>query len=490
MEKQTRTEMTETESLFSRLQALADSDLIPLHMPGHKRRGFGELPEELAALDITEIEGFDNLHEPEGILKAAQERAAQLCGAQETCFLVGGGSSGVLTAICGAVSAGGEILLDRDAHRSAYHALYLRGIQPKYLKRELSRGGLFPEAVTPEEVERGIRENPRAQAVFLVSPTYEGRIADIARIAKIVHAAGKLLIVDEAHGAHLPFLGGPAQSAVRLGADLVIQSTHKTLPAPTQTALLHICSDRADAEAIHRFLRIYQSSSPSYPLMAGIDNAMRVMKKDGQELCKGLKQRFELLLTQLSELKFLQIRPTPEECREGIHDYGKLVIGTGGALTEDGIPLTGMELSRMLRKEYGIETEMALPGFVLAMFTVGDVQAHYDRLQEALTGIDGRLREGKQRRRPAYPELLPEAALSIREAWDADQVRIPLESAQGRISGDFVGFYPPGSPVLVPGERIGQQQIDLILRSRAGGFSLQGILTKDGETWIKVPSGR
>ncbi|MCR4896251.1 MAG: ornithine decarboxylase, partial [Lachnospiraceae bacterium] len=253
-------------TLFEELTEYSESNILPCHMPGHKRKSFGDLPEDFVKIDLTEVEGTDNLHEPSGILKDAEDRAALLCHARESFFLVGGSTAGILAAISAAVPAGGTLLLPRCCHRSVYHAMYLRRTTPVYLEAETASCGI-PEPPAPEEVAEKLFAHPEAAAVLITSPTYEGRFAEVRRIAEAVHAAGKTLIVDEAHGAHLGWSDALPESAAQAGADLVIQSTHKTLPAPTQTALLHQCSDRVSEERIRRFLRIYETSSPSYPLM-------------------------------------------------------------------------------------------------------------------------------------------------------------------------------------------------------------------------------
>ena len=207
-----------------------------------------------------------------------------LYGADESFYLINGSSCGVLAAISAAVSEGGHIIMARNSHKSAYHAAYLRKLKIAYLYPEQIRDYEINEAVRAEQVREALRSCPQAEAVFLVSPTYEGRIADVAEIAKLVHEQNKILIVDEAHGAHLGFAEGFAENSIQAGADLVIHSVHKTLPAPTQTALLHVNGERVNRELVRRFLRIYQSSSPSYLLMAGIADALNVVEKQGKEL--------------------------------------------------------------------------------------------------------------------------------------------------------------------------------------------------------------
>lgn len=252
-------------------------------MPGHKRNAWGELPAQLYRLDITEIDGFDNLHQPEGILKELQEQAAACCGAEESYYLVNGSTGGILSAVSAALPASGHILMARNCHKSAYHAAYLRNLRTSYLYPKMLEDYDIFDMVSPEQIEEALDKEPDIQAVLLVSPTYEGRISNIRQISEIVHARGIPLIVDEAHGAHLGWSDAVHENSCRQGADLVIQSVHKTLPALTQTALLHVNGTIVDRERLRRFLHIYQSSSPSYLLMASIDNALQYMERDGKK---------------------------------------------------------------------------------------------------------------------------------------------------------------------------------------------------------------
>ena len=260
--------------LFEKLSAYGASDYYPYHMPGHKRRIKTDTMRELAQIDITEIDGFDNLHDAQGILRRVQEEAAVVYGAEESFFLVNGSTAGILSAISTAVSPGGKILMVRGAHKSAYHAAYLRDLQIAYLWPGVHPlfGCNLP--ATAKEVEEALQQTPDVQAVFIVSPTYEGLAADVKSIAEAAHKRNIPLIVDEAHGAHLGFDGRWPESSVKQGADLVIQSLHKTLPAPTQTAILHVNGKLVDRGRLRRFLGIYQTSSPSYIFMAAMEDAI------------------------------------------------------------------------------------------------------------------------------------------------------------------------------------------------------------------------
>ena len=246
--------------LVKTLRNYADSDYLPMHMPGHKRRlGAGEMGDPFF-IDITEIEGTDNLHHAEGVLKYVQEQAAELYHSEETHYLVNGSTCGILTAISGCVSRGGTILLARNSHKSAYHGVMLRDLNVKYLYPQ-STGDLgINGAIDPADVEKMLEQDPSIQAVMITSPTYDGVVSDVRKIAEITHKKGIPLIVDEAHGAHFPFSEQFPEDSVTAGADVVIHSLHKTLPSLTQTALIHFNGNRIDRERLRYYLTVYQSS--------------------------------------------------------------------------------------------------------------------------------------------------------------------------------------------------------------------------------------
>lgn len=457
--------------LFRELQKYGESDYYPYHMPGHKRLALGDLPEAFAKLDITEIEGFDNLHQARGILGRLQEKAAVLYGAEESFFLVNGSTGGVLAAISAALPEGGHLLMARNSHASAYHAAYLRKLRLSYLfPASLEAFDLF-EAVAPEQVEEALEREPDIQGVFVVSPTYEGRIADVRGIAGIAHRRGIPLIVDEAHGAHLGFAPGFAVNSCRQGADLVINSVHKTLPALTQSALLHVNGSLIQRELLKRFLHIYQSSSPSYLLMAGIDNALTLVEEQGEELFRRFREQFEELLQHLRVCKHLRFVPL----EGGRQDIGKLVISCKNT------DLSGRQIYDMLLEEYHLQMEMATESYCLAMFTVADRPEGYTRLEKALLEIDGRIGGGC--RRTQEKELvtggtgssLEAEIIPLWKAWDMEREQIPLKEAVGRYAGEFIVPYPPGVPVLAPGEAVTVEQCRALQGYLAQGLSVQGI---------------
>ena len=272
-------------SLEETLLEYARSDLLPMHMPGHKRRGSPSGENLPFALDVTEVEGMDDLHDAHGILAEGMARAAALYGSDRAFYLVGGSTVGILAAIRAAVRPGDAVILARNCHRSVYHAAELCRLRPHYLMPSAELDFGVCASVSPDALARALEDCPDARLAVITSPTYEGVISDVAALASLCHKRGIPLLVDQAHGAHLGFGGLPA-GAVAVGADLVVQSLHKTLPSLTQTALLHVSGNRIDSAAVERQLSVFETSSPSYPLMASIDRCVRRMDKQGEVLAR------------------------------------------------------------------------------------------------------------------------------------------------------------------------------------------------------------
>lgn len=493
------------EHLFDKLEKYNELDYYPYHMPGHKRRLSGAMPKDVMEMDITEIDGFDNLHQPEEILKQLQQEAAALFGAKKSYYLVNGSTSGILTAISSVFLQEGHLLIARNCHRSVYHAAYLRNLKLSYLYPAVVEGYSICEAITPEQVEEALEKDPEIGAVVIVSPTYEGRIAKVKQIAEIVHKHGIPLIVDEAHGAHLGFHKKMVKNSCSLGADIVIHSVHKTLPAMTQTALLHINGDLVDCRRVERFLKIYQSSSPSYVLMAGIDNALTMVKETGEKLFEAFINNWEYMMQQLSACKVLEIFPWQKEKQ----DIGKLVIG----VQKTG--LSGRQFYDILLQEYFLQLEMAQGSYVLAMFTIGDTKEGFRRMVKALLELDKKFASQKEEEEKnnisqqknilqqkdilqrnilqkdisqkdiSKKDIFPKKGIPLSQAWDMVSEDLPIEKCSGRLAGDFINCYPPGIPIIVPGEVLTPEILDTIAEEKKLGITLQGIKLENNS--LKIP---
>ena len=451
--------------LRRQLRDYAGEGWYPFHMPGHKRAADSPAGPD-AAIDITEIDGFDDLHHPEGILDEMQKDAARLIGSGTCRFLVNGSTAGILAAVRAAVPKGSAVLVDRRCHLSVYHALILGELVPHYLYPATDPETGIASAPTAADVRNALEAAPELRTVIITSPSYEGVAADVRGIAEAAHAHGACLIVDEAHGAHLPFMDMFPESAVRAGADLVVQSLHKTMPALTQCALLHNCSGRVPQERIDAALDIFQTSSPSYVLMASIGNALRWAEEEPERFT-AYGERICRLRGELAKLKRIGLFGGAGPADEAsAYDPGKIVLyDRGGAW--DGRALYGR-----LREEYRLQPEMAVGRYVVLMTSPADTDEGFERLLAAAREIDRELCESPcapadagsgTGNAPAEgaavrPGHSPERVLTPAEAEDREKETVPVETAEGRICGDLIYCYPPGIPLLVPGERIGAEE--------------------------------
>lgn len=499
--------------LLDRLIEYGKSDAYPFHMPGHKRRveaGFAVNFPNPFSVDITEISGFDNLHHPEGILKESMEWAGAVYGADRTYYLVNGSSSGILSAVCGSVSHGGTLLMSRNCHKSAYHGVYLSHLKAEYIYPQTIPGFGIQGGLSPEEVRRMLINHPETEAVLVVSPTYDGIVSDISAIAEIVHERGLPLIVDEAHGAHFPFgreAGFPV-SALELGADVVIQSLHKTLPSLTQTAVMHVKAGFADLNRIDRYVHIFQSSSPSYVLMAAIENCIRWMNEAGRAEMNAFGGRLDRIRQKLGGMKCLTLLDGVKgRCSIFDMDKSKIVISAGRS------GLTGPELDERLRREYHLEMEMCGPDYVTAITTVADTDEGLERLCRAFLEIDSERRPdavdcggavgfvkgingdnpGESKRgivdNGMEKEIgcgWPEIAMTIAQAMDAPGRSVPLDACEGMVSEEFIYIYPPGIPIAAPGEVLKPELVEMIRQYKRKGLSVQGTEDPEAEVVLTV----
>ncbi len=456
------------------LEAYSRTDWYPFHMPGHKR----QLPG--CETDITEIDGFDNLHHPEDILKKEADRCAELYGTRETIFSVNGSSCALLAAVSAASGRGKRIWMERSAHISVYHGAVLRGLSIRYI-------GSDPDK---EEISAG-EEKP--EAVVITSPTYEGGVKAVSAWAEKAHELGAVLIVDEAHGAHFSMHPYFPESAVRMGADVVIQSLHKTLPAMTQTALLHNVTGRIPGERLHRFMDFYETSSPSYVLMSSITGCLHFLEENRESAFAIYAERLAELRRSLSGMRYLhlaggetgsfaaheELPGHPEGMRQ---DPGKIVI-TG---------MSGPELYRAVRERFHLQPEMKAPGYVLFMTSVCDTEEGFKRLETALLTLDREIGNASEEKRqecmtaaPGQSEMpeiggkeempLPDVRMNPADAMEADSEQIALEQSAGRIAADFICMYPPDVPLVVPGEEIPEQLPQHIRSLLDAGYEITGI---------------
>lgn len=479
--------------LYDTLKRYTGKDVYPFHMPGHKRQitwgPAADFPNPYA-MDITEIEGFDNLHHPMGIIKESMEWAASVYGADHSYYLVNGSSVGILSAISGTVKSG-TILMSRNCHKAVYHGVFLNRLKSRYVYPQFMEEYGVQCGLSPLKIEKMLKSFQDISAVVVVSPTYDGIVSDIGGIGEVCHRFGIPLIVDEAHGAHFRYSKIFPASALDLGADVVIQSVHKTLPCFTQSAILHIKGNYVDRDRIERFLQIYESSSPSYVLMAGIELGIRWMEREGREKIEEFSEDLLSIRRELGSMKYLRLLGSEAVGTRDIFDLdiSKIIVSTKGT------NINGVELCDRLRREYGLEMEMCTEDYVTAIATVMDTREGLDRLRKGLMDIDGSLESGKEGEEKQGDRGLPvqwelEQVMTIYEAWEGKKRSVALEECQGEVSGEFVYLYPPGIPVVVPGERITGEIVDVILRYRMLGLPVQGLKDKENRMMEVVCDGK
>ena len=421
--------------LFDKIKKYNNSGVYPFHMPGHKRQAIvPELPYEF---DMTEIEGFDNLHDAKDCIKEIEDRATEIYKAKRAFMLLNGATCGIMSAIGALTKRGDRVLIARNCHISVYRALRLFGLKPEYILPQYVKDGedAYPifGSVDPDDVYQKLINDHDIKLVVLTSPTYEGVVSDIKKISQICHEFGVKLFVDEAHGAHFPFSDYFPESALKHGADVVVTSLHKTLPALTQTALL-LTNDLSLQKKLQYQLSVFQTSSPSYILMCSVEKCLEyVSSRSFYDYVNRLKD-FEKRSSGLKNLKLL-LRDDTENVFD--LDRGKLVISTAHA------DIGGKQLAESLRQNYGIETEMASDDYVIAMTSLCDSDEGFNRLIDALFCID----EACERVEEYRPKLITKLPQKVYEPYetDFDDEDVARE--------DFF-IYPPGIPLIVSGERI------------------------------------
>ncbi|MFT8315755.1 MAG: aminotransferase class I/II-fold pyridoxal phosphate-dependent enzyme [Clostridium sp.] len=471
--------------LFNALMEYVNRDTVPFHVPGHKKgQGMDEefkkfMGENPFKIDVTVFKLVDSLHHPTGPIKKAQELAADAYGSKAAYISIHGTSGAIEAMIMSVVSNNDKILIPRNVHKSVTGGIILSGAVPVYMQPELDKEVGIAHGVSPETVEKTLRENPDAKAVLIINPTYYGVATDIKKIAKIVHNYNIPLIVDEAHGPHLGFNDKLPISAINAGADMCAQSTHKIIGALTQCSLLHVCSDRIDMHRVQQILNIMQTTSPSYILMASLDCARRQIALHGKEL---LDYAIDLCSYTRNEINKIP----------GFYCFGKEILQDNGAYAFDptkvtitcrDLGITGYDLDMILSNEYHIQMELSDLYNVLIVGSFGDTKENMDYLIRVLKEISKKY-YGKGDKKSDFIDIppIPEQILIPREAFNSTKVPVPINESIGMISGEFLMAYPPGIPVLCPGEIITKEIVDYVRRLKATGLYVQG--TEDPEVEI------
>ena len=468
--------------LINKLLENSKSNKYPFHMPGHKRNVnyiniFKQL-EKPYNIDITEIDGFDDMHHPENILKDLMGRISALYHCKRSFMLVNGSTGGILSAITAVTNIGDEILISRNCHKSIYNSIILRNLKPTYVYPQQNLEMGICGHILPESVEEKLKENRNIKAVVIVSPTYEGIVSDIKSIAYICHSYNIPLIVDEAHGAH--FMHGTIfpKSAVECNADIVVQSLHKTLPALTQTGLLHVQGNIVNVEKLEEVLALYQTSSPSYVFMASIEICLDFLQSEkGKAYIKNYEKELLLIRERIGTLRNIRLLEKNDQMFE--YDNSKIVFGIENQSGK------GNEISNYLREKHFLEMEMSTYNYVVAMTSIMDSEEGFYRLYSALVDINETIKIneviGTNKKYKTMEESNMKPLKQVYTPYEAkimNHRKVFIENSEGLISGEMAYIYPPGIPLIVYGEKITKEVINLLMKHKDAGFHIRGLEDK------------
>ncbi len=465
--------------LLDALKANAARTHAPFYTPGHKQ-GEG-ISQPLADLfgkavfraDLTELADLDNLFAPQGVIQAAQQLAAEAFGASQTWFLVNGSTCGIEAAILAICGTGDKIILPRNVHSSAIAGLILSGAIPIFLNPEYDPVLDIAHSITPNALQSALQQHPDAKAVLTVYPTYYGVCGDLSAIANITHQYNIPLLVDEAHGAHFAFHPKLPTPALAAGADLTVQSIHKVLGAMTQASMLHIQGNRIDCDRISKALQLVQSTSPSYLLLASLDAARQQMALHGKMLMSRTLQLAKEARTKISQIPGLSVLE--------ISDFG----GSSGfvaldetrlTVTVSGLGLTGFEAEEILDEQFAVTAEFASLQHLTFIISLGNTPTDIEQLVQGFTTLAKEYRRTNLTVKNQVWQNLGTTLdyalhISPREAFFAISEILPLTLTNKRICAEIICPYPPGIPVLMPGEIITKSALDYLQQiQEMGGF--------------------
>lgn len=439
--------------ILDKLKEVSEKDAYPLHMPGHKRN-LGFIPYDFRLIDVTETGEVDNLHDPKDIIAQSQRAMAELLGADESFYMVNGGSGGNIAAVLGCCNPGDTVLVASNCHKSVYNALVLSGVRPVYISPQMTEESLCG-GISIRDLFRAF-DNYDIKAMIVTSPTYEGFTSDIKTIADIVHKHDSILIVDECHGSHFVFSDVFPHSALSDGADIVVNSWHKTLPCLNQAAVLSIKSERINKDRIREAVSMVNSTSPSYPILASIDYARHILTTDKNLFTKYI----ENLTNARNELAHCKVLKLVNDSIKGQADIFNLDISRFTIMVRT--EMTGKELSDILLNKYNIQIEMAGPHHIVALTSVADEPRGIKKFVKAIRDTDKSLERKFIEKLPL--EMLPvrECIMTPRDVYYAEKELIDIDESEDRIPGNNIMPYPPGIPVVAAGEKITAKDIEII----------------------------
>ena len=454
--------------------------VVPFDVPGHKGgRGTPLLTEFLGQdclkVDVNSMKPLDNLCHPVSVILEAEKLAADAFGATHAFFMVGGTTSSVQAMIMTACKAGNKIILPRNVHRSVINALVVCGAEPVYVNPGLNKRLGIPLGMSKEDVEKAVLAHPDAKAVLVNNPTYYGICSDISEIVRIAHNAGMLVLADEAHGTHFYFGDNLPMPAIKAGADMAAVSMHKTGGSLTQSSFLLI-GENVNQGYTRQIINLTQTTSGSYLLMSSLDIARMNLALNGKEIFRKTLDLAEYARNEINKIG-------------GYYAFGRELINNDTIYDFDGtklsvhtldIGLAGIEVYDILRDEYEIQIEFGDLGNLLAIISAGDRAFEIERLISALSEIK-RLYAREKTGMFDHEYINPEVVITPQKAFYGDKKSIPVKESEGLICGEFIMSYPPGIPILAPGERITKEIIEYIIYSKEKGCSLTGTEDKNAE---------
>ena len=433
-------------SILNQLGEIINNNLVSFHVPGHKlgkiydRLGYSNILESLYKMDTTEILGTDNLHSPEGIIKESQERAARVFNSKNTYYLVNGSTCGIQAAMMSVCNPKDKIIVNRDCHQSVINTLILGDIEPAYIYPQIDNKTNILMGIKIEDAIDTIDKNLNAKAILLTYPTYYGKVYDLKTICNYAHSKGMMVIVDEAHGAHLGLSDKLPMTALEQGVDIVVQSTHKTLPSFTQSSMIHIQGERVNQERLTSILRMIESSSPSYMLMSSLELAVDIYETKGKDLMDELLDNIDIFKKNMEKYKNINIYND--------NDRTKIFISSKE------LGMTGYELDEMLRMNYNVQVELSNYYGILLICTIGNDRGDFKSLEYALADISLNHISNKNIGYIDYPMNIPVKELSPREAFYNEKKSVKIYDSIGKICGEYIIPYPPGICLVSPGEII------------------------------------
>ncbi|MFZ7119409.1 MAG: aminotransferase class I/II-fold pyridoxal phosphate-dependent enzyme [Eubacteriaceae bacterium] len=441
--------------ILNQLNKIIKKNYTRFHMPGHKGRSMYKF--DWYKYDFTEVAGSDNLSNPEGIINEVLNDISKIYDTHKSYILVNGSTVGIISSLLAVCKPEESFIIPRNSHRSVYSALILNNIVPVYLQPNYDHKYTYPVSIDPFEVEKVFIENPLCKGIIITSPTYYGTCSDINKISQITKKYSKILIVDEAHGAHLKFNNNYPISAVEQGADIVIQSTHKHLNSFTQTGILHVCNESIDLSEISKYINMLQSSSPSYPMMISIEMAVKHAYTKGKGILDNIIYYYDMIEKELEDTPFTMIGSDIINNKE-VYDYDKSKIWINSLIS-------GKLLDRILRENYNIQVEMSDNNSILGMMGMGTKEKDVTILIRALKEIAEDMKYNKynnsKKINMKYP--ITESRMIPWETMKYTKRKIDIQEAKNKIAGDFIIPYPPGVPLIIPGEIINEEVLEYLM---------------------------